>query len=324
MSCKREYLDPNTVSTTLRGIKISTWMYQIQNLEETVNIDELDATEYDMLVVEPGHNFSEWPYNTNYITSNLKTKPNGDARLLLAYIDIGEAEDYRDYWQTSWVKPTATTSGSPDFLVTIDPNGWSGNYPVAYWDTIWQNIWIGNGGIIEELVNFGFDGVYLDWVEAYDDTKIIERAATDNVIPEQEMINFISKIRQKGKSIDPDFIVIAQNAQYLLDYNPTAYTNVIDAISTEDTWYYGEGDAEWNDDNAGDLSGGERHEDEYSTENRIEQNKKYLEYNIPVFTVDYCISNRKAKKTYKNSRYNGFIPIVTRVSLSEITETPPF
>ena len=77
-------------------------------------------------------------------------------------------------------------------------------------------------------------------------------------------------------------------------------------------------------DSAGDLKGGDRHDGDYSTDNRILQNKKYLEYGVPVFTVDYCISKRKAKKAYKNSRYNGFIPIVTRVSLSEITETPPF
>jgi len=58
--------------------------------------------------------------------------------------------------------------------------------------------------------------------------------------------------------------------------------------------------------------------------NRIVQNKKYLKLGIPVFTIDYCISKRKAKKVYSASRKNGFIPLVTRVSLSKITKTPPF
>ncbi|HHB78512.1 MAG TPA: glycoside hydrolase, end-alpha-1,4-polygalactosaminidase, partial [Saprospiraceae bacterium] len=169
-----------------------------------------------------------------------------------------------------------------------------------------------------------FQGVYLDWVEAYDDDKVIEKAKMDHVSPAEEMIDFIGKIRQRGRSLDPDFVAIAQNAPYLLDANPTAYKNVIDAISTEDTWYYGEGDADWDSDQAGDLLGGERQTGAYSTDNRIEQNKKYLDLQIPVFTVDYCISKTKATATYQESRKNGFIPLVTRVALSRITETPPF
>ena len=127
-------------STTLNGIEISTWMYQIQWLDEKASIDELDATPYDMLVVEPGHNFMTDVYDTNYLVSSLKQKANGDDRLLLAYIDIGQAEDYRNYWDNTWVAPTETAIGNPNFLLTIDPDGWSGNYPVAYWDARWQDI----------------------------------------------------------------------------------------------------------------------------------------------------------------------------------------
>ena len=299
-------------------------MYQIQYLDEYANIDKLANTEYDMLVVEAGQNFLEVPYDTPYLVSKCKNKPNGESRLLLAYIDIGQAEDYRTYWGSNWIAPTATSSGSPDFLVTIDPDGWSGNYPVAYWDLAWKDLWVGSGGIIEQLVNFGFSGVYLDWVEAYDDPKVIEKAGLDGVSPESEMMKFIEEIKTKGKSLNSNFIVIAQNAPYLLDFDPTYYASIIDAIATEDTWYYGEGDADWDSENAGDLKGGDRHNEDYSTKNRIKQNKKYLELGIPVFTIDYCISNYKAKKVYKNSRKNGFIPLVSRVSLSDVTETSPF
>ena len=323
-SCKKKYDDPLTVSTVLNGQNISTWMYQIQYLDEQVAVDELANTEYDMLVVEPGHNFTQVPYDTPYLVSKLIKKPNGDNRLLLAYIDIGQAEDYRTYWASNWVAPTSTSTGTPNFLVTIDPDGWSGNYPVAYWNNQWQDLWIGNGGIIEQIVNYGFTGVYLDWVEAYDDPKVREKAAQDGVNPEIEMIKFIEKIKLKGEGLNSNFLVIAQNAPYLLDADPTYYKSVIDAIATEDTWYYGEGDATWDSDKAGDLSGGDRQKDDYSTKNRIKQNKKYLDLGIPVFTIDYCISESKAKKVYRTSRKNGFIPLVSRVSLSNVTETPPF
>jgi uncharacterized protein (TIGR01370 family) len=311
-------------SVVLNGISISTWMYQLQWLDDKENIDMLDNTDYDMMVVEPGLNFTEEPFDAKYLVSSLKHKPNGDERIVLAYIDIGQAEDYRTYWKKSWVAPTKTKQGKPGFLITIDPDGWSGNYPVAYWDDAWQRIWLSKNGLIKQIAELGFDGIYLDWVEAYDDDKIREAAASDNVNPENEMMFFIKKMRDKGKKINSQFLVVPQNAPYLLDINPKLYTSVIDALATEDTWFYGEGDAPWDDSDAGDLKGGERHAEDYSTKNRIAQNKKYLKYGLPVFTIDYCISKRNAKKVYKKSRENGFIPLVTRVSLSKITETPPF
>ena len=259
-----------------------------------------------------------------YLVNKLKNKTNGDKRLLLAYIDIGQAENWRTYWGSGWIAPTATQPGDPNFLITIDPDGWEGNYPVAYWDTAWQNIWLKDNGLIKQIADYGFDGVYLDWVEAYDDEKVREYAATQSINTENEMMKFIENIRNTGKAVNPDFLIISQNAPYLIDANPNYYTSIIDALATEDTWFYGEGDADWNSSNAGDMEGGERHSGDYSTENRIEQNKKYLDYGVPVFTVDYCISQENADFVYNESRKNGFIPLVTRVALSEITETPPF
>jgi cysteinyl-tRNA synthetase len=298
-------------------------MYQIQWLDEYATIDELDATPYDLLVVEPGFNFIDFAYDTEYLVSSLKYKPDGSERILLAYIDIGQAEDYRDYWQEDWVAPTANSPGSPDFLITIDPDGWSGNYPVAYWDQRWQELWIGEGGLIEQIAEYGFDGIYLDWVEAYDDDKVREVGEQNGISTEFEMMEFMESMRVVGKAINPGFLVFPQNAPYLLDADPGYYVTIIDGLAVEDTWYYGEGDADWDDRDAGDLSGGDRHEGDYSTENRITQNKKYLDRGIPVFTCDYCISERLANETYLESYENGFIPLVTRVSLTNITETPP-
>jgi len=316
-----ENVEKNT--TTLNGIEVSTWMYQIQWLDEKGTIDELDNTQYDMLVVEPGFNFKEDQYDVEYLVQSLKHKPNGDERILLAYIDIGQAEDYRTYWEESWVAPTATEPGIPDFLVTIDPDGWSGNYPVAYWDTEWQEIWLGTNGLIEQIANYGFDGIYLDWVEAYDDDKVREVAVTQGKNPENEMMLFIDRMGDIGRTINPNFLVVPQNAPYLLDENANIYASIIDAFATEDTWFYGEGDVDWNHSDAGDLTGGDRHAGDYSTANRIAQSKKYLALGIPVFTVDYCISEENGIQTYINSYDNGFIPLVTRVPLTNITEIPP-
>ena len=101
-----------------------------------------------------------------------------------------------------------------------------------------------------------------------------------------------------------------KNETSLLDADPDRYNSAIDALATEDTWFYGEGDVSWNSSNAGDLTGGDRHAGDYSTANRIEQSKKYLDLGIPVFSVDYCISESNAEQTYINAYNNGFIPLV--------------
>ncbi len=298
-----------------------TWMYQIQDIDQDRAVAALAATDYPLLVLEPGHNFSDYPYDTAAIIEALKRLPDGRSRLLLAYIDIGQAEDYRDYWGSDWVAPTATETGSPDFLITIDPDGWSGNYPVAYWRAEWQQIWLGNTGIIAELAGYGFDGVYLDWIEAYDDDQVAQAAVREGINPQAEMINFIGAIRSAGRALSSNFLVVAQNAPYLIDSDSDRYRSVIDGLAVEDTWFHGEGDAEWDDPGAGDLPNLD--EDEWSTANRLLQYKKYQSYGLPVFSVDYCISSDNAAQVYLDAKSSGLRPLVTRVSLSRLTETPP-
>lgn len=315
---------------SLNGVEIDTWMYQLQYLEDKTAVDVLARSDYDMLVIEPGHNFKSNPlepafsYDTSYIVTQLSQKSRGEPRILLAYINIGQAEDYRNYWQDNWIAPAQNNTGFPEFLLTVDPDGWQGNYPVAYWQQQWKDIWLGSNGIVADLAGRGFDGVYLDWVEAYDDTTVMQFALQEGVDPEDAMMTFIEEIGNAGRAINPEFLVVSQNAPYLLDTDPGRYASLIDALATEDTWFYGSGGADWDDPASGDLRGGIRHVGDYSTASRILQNGRYLEMGIPVFTVDYCVSEANAAQVYQDARSYGFVPLVTRVSLSQMTETPPW
>ena len=296
------------------------WMYQIQDLDADGAVEALARSNYPLLVLEPGHNFSEYPYDTAQMAADLRTTPQGLERVLLAYVDIGQAEDYRDYWQQNWQAPTALSAGYPDFLLAPDPDGWSGNFQVAFWRDSWRQLWLGDSGIIAQLAELGFDGVYLDWVEAYDDDPVREAAREDGVETETEMIRFIQDIRAAGRAVNPQFLVVPQNAPYLIDADPDRYAAAIDAIAVEDTWFHGEGDAEWDDPNAGDLQDVQEGED--SPEDRLAQYQKYLDRDLPVFSVDYCISQQNADEVYEKARQYGLRPLVTRVSLSRMTVTP--
>ncbi len=85
---------------------VTTWMYQLQGLDEPAAWGRLAATDYDMLVLEPGQNFAGWAYGTGAMVRALRHKPDGSRRVLLAYVNIGQAEDYRDYWRPDWVAPS--------------------------------------------------------------------------------------------------------------------------------------------------------------------------------------------------------------------------
>ncbi|MCP5071116.1 MAG: cellulase family glycosylhydrolase, partial [bacterium] len=51
--------------------------------------------------------------------------------------------------------------------------------------------------------------------------------------------------------------------------------------------------------------------------------RKYLDRGLPVFSVDYCIKKENAALVYARARDAGLRPLVTRVSLARMTETPP-
>ena len=94
--------------------------------------------------------------------ASLKTKINGGNRLVIAYMSIGEAEDYRYYWQKEW------KSSPPSWLAGENPN-WLGNYKVRYWDLVWQDIIYGNdNSYLKKILDAGFDGVYLDIIDAFE------------------------------------------------------------------------------------------------------------------------------------------------------------
>ena len=77
-------------------------------------------------------------------------------------MSIGEAEDYRYYWQSEW------NSNPPSWLDNEDPN-WPGNYFVQYWNESWQNIIFGSDeSYLDKIINTGFDGVYLDIIDAFE------------------------------------------------------------------------------------------------------------------------------------------------------------
>lgn len=153
--------DSNTNNITALGdAKNFLYIINPENFaSKTAFITAVDSTNYDAVIIDAF-------YNDTLLTSSdvnaLKTKPAGNSRLVIAYMSIGEAENYRYYWQSSW-------SASPPAWLDDENPDWEGNYKVRYWYSSWQDIIYGNdSSYLKKILDAGFDGVYLDIIDAFE------------------------------------------------------------------------------------------------------------------------------------------------------------
>jgi cysteinyl-tRNA synthetase len=328
-----------TVETPLSSNRLSDvrhWLYLIDvNLDEDT-VDLIAASSHDLVVLDfiPSEKS-----NTDYPMADVIAKLHGAhiPKLILAYIDIGEAEDYRTYWQDGW------GVGDPEWIAGEDPDGWDGNFPVAFWRAEWRNIWLGGDGYLQEIVEAGFDGVYLDWIEAYADENVARLADRDAVEPEDEMVAWVDEIAGFTRSQRPGFTIIAQNAAELAAR--ADYRAIIDAISQEQVWFDGGADNDPPGDCPLPASNEEVNTDDYlaslpepcrayveddpdstlnsSTEEYVDQLEQARDNGTVIFTVDYAQQPENVAKAYEASRALGFIPFVGTRALDEFQEPYP-
>lgn len=153
--------NPNIVTS---ASSVNNFLYLINPQQYQSKHDFITAvrnTNYDMLIMDAF--FTGQAEFTTAEIDSLRDKQNGGKRLVVAYMSIGEAENYRYYWQTEWnVNP-------PDWLDAENPD-WAGNFKVKYWMQAWKDIIFGNdvSYLKSKILDKGFDGVYLDIIEAFE------------------------------------------------------------------------------------------------------------------------------------------------------------
>ena len=136
---------------------INDFLIQRENLD----LEAIGQTKYDLVIMDYSADLSREARFTPGQIARLKNSPGGE-RTVLAYLNIGEAEDYRYYWQPSW------GTAPPSWLAAENPD-WPGNYKVRYWDPEWQAIIFGSSNsYLGRILAAGFDGVYLDIIEAFE------------------------------------------------------------------------------------------------------------------------------------------------------------
>ena len=266
-----------------------TWVYQLDRIDPRA----IAASGFDLAVVDYSADGSAESAFSPGTLDMMKRKPDGSRRIVLAYMSIGEAEDYRFYWQEDWSR------NPPSWLDAENPD-WPGNYKVRYWDPTWQSLIFGSpGAYLDHILDAGFDGVYLDIIDAFEYYEDQRPSAVRDMVELVRRIGAYGRARSSGR----EFYVIPQNGERLLAHPD--YLEAVDGIAKEDLFWGYDGMEAPTPQNERDFS--------MSFLGRATAAGKV------VLTVDYLIASDFVGDLYQRARALGFIPYSTVRDLDRIT-----
>jgi cysteinyl-tRNA synthetase len=202
---------------------VRNWGYWLSSFE----VASVAAAPHDLLVVD-----SEISADRTFErelspaeVARMKHRRDGSSRVLLAYLSIGEAERYRPYWQQDWYD----LAKKPAWLGS-ENRRWAGNFAVQYWQPEWQQLIFGAPeSYLDRVIAQGFDGVYLDRADVFLEWKRSHPSAR------ADMVTFIARLAEHARKRNPQFLIVLQNAEELLE-DPRVL-DAIDGIAKEDLLY---------------------------------------------------------------------------------------
>lgn len=280
-------VSPALVAPPLHAVR--SWAFQLQNVDPLA----IKLSPYDLVVIDYGFDRRNATAFPREVIDLMRRKPDGTKRWIFAYISIGEAEDYRYYWQQSWLE------NRPQWLEPENPD-WPGNYLVQYWHPEWQGILFGSpNAYLDRILAAGFDGVYLDGADKFEQWQRRRPSAAS------DMVDLIGAIAAYARALRRDFLIIPQNGDGLLS-NPR-FAQMIDGFGREDLLY------------------SEKQPDLRNTQRSIVDSVRKLRPLVamgkPVFVVEYTADSELAATMLREIRALGYIGYVAERELK--TLSPP-
>lgn len=263
--------------------------------------EKLGASGRDWIVLDAVYD-SETPWQRPELDVIRKGKA---GRKVIAYISLGEAEDYRPYWKKEWGTRDKLTRSAPKWLGHENP-AWKGNYRVNYWDQEWQALILSS---VDAAMNAGFDGVYLDIVDGFesfeqDGDKFIDdrtNPATKQTY-RRDMVEWVKRVAQRARARNPKALVIPQNGSQLLAHPD--FVETVSGIGIEDL-----------------FSEGNRPQQEEHHSFILDHLKKLDGTGKAVLVIEYPTSTRMVKASQQRCHDQGFTWLVTDRELKTLGES---
>jgi cysteinyl-tRNA synthetase, unknown class len=275
-----------------------SWGYQLASL----SLQTAANSPYDLLVVDATTGLESGQPFTRAEVERLKTGPDGRRRLVISYLSIGEAEDYRsDYFSPEYLEEEA-----PDWLMKENPQ-WKGNRIIRFCHEGWQRTILGDEqgrnvyrgdepSPLYRLIELGFDGVYLDRVDVYAE---IKSECPDGA---NKMVKFVSRLAAHARKADPMFTVILQNAEELLANDLMVKT--IDGVAKESLFYGG--DMSQNRNSSADVA------------SILANLRRAKQAGRAVFVVDYVTDKARNADAFKRITAESFVPYIGPRNLAKL------
>lgn len=207
----------------------------------------------------------------------------------IGYTSLGEAEDYRWYWDEIKTK---------NCIIGPNPN-WKGAYFIDPRNQEWKRFFIRR--IIPGVLNKGYQGIFLDTIDTSEYLEWKNKKLYNGSM--DAMSGIIREIRMTY----PEIIIVTNNGILLLP----EIAGYIDAALVESTY------------TTYDFSTKTyKAQDQISTDVRINQLKLvFTRYKIPILTLDYTDDQTMARTVIQKSSSAGFFPYVTDITLKNLPLT---
>ncbi len=284
----------------------TSWAYQLQ-AEESYDVVEMGESPVDVVVMDYSHDGSPDRELTSEEVGQIRGA-GSSRKVVLSYLSIGEAEVGRAYWMDEWIANDQLTTAAPAFLAKPNPS-FPDNFKVRFWMKAWQDLIVGtpadgSQSYLDRIIDAGFDGVYLDIIDAFfyfgpegegAELKTEEEAA-------DLMVDFVVALARHAREVRglSEFLIVPQNGAFIVDSATSGkrdlYLSVIDGIGVEDTFF--NGDLE--NDNALSMQ-----------EDVVEILKVYQGEGKFVLSVDYLIDPVKIATFYTMALAQGYVPYVS-------------
>ena len=277
--------------TNLMDVK--PWAYQLQD----ISIDEIASnSSFELIVIDYSQDGTDEQKFSNQQIQQIRQS----GKYAVAYISIGEAENYRYYWQDNW------NTNTPPWLGLENPD-WEGNFKVRFWYPEWQQIVF---DYVDTIVAQGFDGIYMDIIDAYwywmEENP--EQSQADSL-----MCQFVINLREHVNIVtgNSDFVLIPQNGEAVWDQGNVSaglkqqYFNSINAIGVEDVFFPGDLD-----------ENNEYDPDDY----RLNIIQDYLANQKQVYSIDYLTDNEKLVQYIEAASLNNYVPYACVRELNQLCD----
>ena len=273
---------------------VNDFVIQLQKVDLAV----LGRSAFDLVIMDYSREGDDPSRYTFDDIRRLKRSPGGSKRVL-AYLSIGEAESYRWYWEAGWDAGAdgLPDPGAPPWLGPENEN-WKGNYKVKYWDADWQALIL---RYLDRILEAGFDGVYLDIIDAYEYWGPGGDSRLERPTAAREMVEWVKAVARHARITrqHPRFLVVPQNGD-ALSVHPD-YVGEIDGIGREDLWF---------DD--------DRPQSPSTIDEALTSLDRLRVAGKMVLVIDYVTEAAGIAAFYSSARRHGFVPYAATRALDRI------